>query len=244
MPITTSIKGDNRFTTLSENYDLIKLAIPHYDEFQDTVRLAIQDHITDLQPIDKITVVEVGCGTGHTTRKILEADNRIQVTTLDNEEKMLTQARKALIDFEGRIDFVQEDILSFISMLSEQSIDIFASANTLHNFQPDIRLKIFEQAARILKKGGLFVNSDKYALDNKEEHQKVFKEFIKALNILVKYGRRDLKDMWVEHCMEDEKIKITEGEQKDTLKKLGFKNVRTTHRKSLEATIVAIKNTG
>jgi ubiquinone/menaquinone biosynthesis C-methylase UbiE len=218
------------------------LAIPHYDEFQDTVRLAIQDHITGLQPTDKITVIEVGCGTGHTTRKILEADNRIQVTTLDNEEKMLAQARKALIDFEGRIDFIQEDILSFIRMLGKESIDVFASANTLHNFQPDIRLEIFEQAARILKKGGLFVNSDKYALDNKEEHRRVFEDFIKALNVLAEYGRRDLKDMWVEHCMEDEKIKITEGKEKDALTKLGFKDVRTTHRKSLEATIVATKN--
>jgi len=43
-----------------------------------------------------ITVLELGCGTGYTSKVILDADPRIRLRAIDNDESMLEQAEKKL----------------------------------------------------------------------------------------------------------------------------------------------------
>ena len=164
--------NDSRFSNiLGEDYDLLKIVIPHHDEFQDKIGEVIKNYLSSLQT-DTILAVDGGVGTGLTTTRILSADKRIKVIGIDNEEKTLNQARQILKEFGERIDLRKRDLLEAIEATPSQSVDIFASVWVIHNFQPSYRQILFSEIARVLKIGGLFVSGDNYARDNDSDHKK------------------------------------------------------------------------
>jgi|SRR3989338_3518024 len=233
--------NSDRFSgILGEDYDLLRLVIPHHDEFQDKIGEIIKRYSAQLQ-IDNILVVEGGTGTGLTTIRILNADGRIKVIGIDNEEKTLNQAGQILKEFDDRVDFRKQDLLEALRAISDQSVDIFASAWVIHNLNPEYRQKLFPEITRALKTGGLFVSGDNYARDDDKEHQEDLESRIRAFANFDKMGRPDLNIEWTKHSLEDEKIKITEGEQMKILRKLGFKDVSIQYRKEMEAIIVGVR---
>ena len=233
--------NDSRFSNiLGEDYDLLKIVIPHHDEFQDKIGEVIKNYLSSLQT-DTILAVDGGVGTGLTTTRILSADKRIKVIGIDNEEKTLNQARQILKEFGERIDLRKRDLLEAIEATPSQSVDIFASVWVIHNFQPSYRQILFSEIARVLKIGGLFVSGDNYARDNDSDHKKDLENRIREFTNFEKMGRIDLKTEWTKHCIEDEKIKITEGEQMKILRKLGFKDVSIQYRKEIEAIITGVR---
>ena len=233
--------NDSRFSNiLGEDYDLLKIVIPHHDEFQDKIGEVIKNYLSSLQT-DTILAVDGGVGTGLTTTRILSADKRIKVIGIDNEEKTLNQARQILKEFGERIDLRKRDLLEAIEATPSQSVDIFASVWVIHNFQPSYRQILFSEIARVLKIGGLFVSGDNYARDDDKEHQEDLESRIRAFANFDKMGRPDLNIEWTKHSLEDEKIKITEGEQMKILRKLGFKDVSIQYRKEMEAIITGVR---
>ena len=157
---------DARFseTLGGSEYDDLLIAIEYYDEFQSETGKALSRYITDhCEGVDKIRVLEAGPGTGITTRKLLDADNRVQVVSVDNEPKMLEAAKDKFSkdeNFQNRVEFVLADILAFLESCEDQSFDAFASVYTLHNFTPDFRRKVIALISRKLKTGGVFINGD------------------------------------------------------------------------------------
>lgn len=196
---------------LGEDYELLKLVIPHHDEFQDKIGEIIKSYCDTLKN-EVISIVEGGTGTGLTTVRILETDRRIKVLGIDSEEKVLNQARKTLSSFTKRIEFENRDLIEALRDISDYSTDVFVSAWVIHNLDNNYRQKLFSEISRILKPGGLFISGDNYARDKDKEHQKDLEKRIEAFENFAKMGRPDLKDEWTKHCFEDEKIKITESE--------------------------------
>jgi SAM-dependent methyltransferase len=80
---------------LADEYRLVKLAYPHMDEFQGIVGECIKGYCPR-QDVDKIQVLEVGCGDGLTTSIILEAREGIFLTAIDIEPAMLALAKANL----------------------------------------------------------------------------------------------------------------------------------------------------
>jgi trans-aconitate 2-methyltransferase len=99
-----------------------------------------------LKPQAGERILDVGCGTGHLTKKI--ADAGAMVTGMDSSENMITAARA---DYPG-LEFVQADVTDFSF---EEKYDAVFSNATLH------WVTKAEQAiicmARALKSGGRFV---------------------------------------------------------------------------------------
>jgi trans-aconitate 2-methyltransferase len=99
-----------------------------------------------LKPQAGERILDVGCGTGHLTKKI--ADAGAMVTGMDSSENMITAARA---DYPG-LEFVQADVTDFSF---EEKYDAVFSSATLH------WVTKAEQAiicmARALKSGGRFV---------------------------------------------------------------------------------------
>jgi trans-aconitate 2-methyltransferase len=99
-----------------------------------------------LKPQAGERILDVGCGTGHLTKKI--ADAGAMVTGMDSSENMIAAARA---DYPG-IEFVQADVTDF--SVEEKYNAVFSNA-TLH------WVTKAEQAiicmARALKSGGRFV---------------------------------------------------------------------------------------
>lgn len=233
---------EERFSgVLGSEYNLFAKSVPWHDEFQDVLKRTIREYCLGKSEAATFTALDAGCGTGITTIRILDADERIRVVAVDNEEKTLDQAKEALRDKADRVTFIQADLLPFLEGADDDSFDVFASAYVLHNLPCEYRNRVLKEIARVLKSGGLFVNADKYAHDDEEQQAKDLEEQIRDFDVFDKLGRQDIREEWTKHYREDEKIRITEGEQVRILASLGFDDIRTVFRKRIEAVIRAVK---
>lgn len=224
---------------IGEEYDIFPLAVPHYDEMQSRVGELINNYLATV-PDRNIQIVEGGCGTGLTTRYLVEADPKITVVAIDNEKVMLEQAEKALAKYADRITFVQEDLLHSIAKMKD--VKIFVSGFCIHNLPPDYRRELFKEIGRALAPAALFINCDKIAHDNEDEHRQALKEQVEAFHVFTEHGKPELEDEWTKHYIElDDPIRLTETEQIDALSLAGFTNIEWVFRRRMDAIVQAIK---
>lgn len=171
----------------------------------------VAEFLAEWKPVrqaEKLDAVELGCGTGITTHLILSARADIHLLSVDNAPAMLAQARKFLEapEREGRVEFRETDALSALKSLPDASMDMVASAYTLHNFLYGYRHQVLAEILRVLRPGGVFVNGDRYALadpaaqleNTQNEVRGYFRIFLDEMN------RPDLLEQWVIHHLSDE----------------------------------------
>lgn len=238
--------GDKRFHgKAGEEYNLFKLACPHFEELENTLGKVIKEQFQN-KNVAEIKVLEIGCGPGFTTLIILDSDKRTKIVAVDNEPVMIEQAKEILKEFidNDRVQIIEDDALEFLKKQSSDSFDVFASGFTLHNLPNNFREKVIKEIYRVLKSGGIFVNADKYALDNESEHKKSlnwqlhqFKEKYSQIN------RLDLVEEWTSHYLEDYKpnIVMRESDSIKTMNKIGFKDIKIVFRKQMDAVLFARK---
>ncbi|SRR6266481_308923 len=234
---------NNRFSgSIGDDYDLFKLAVPHFDELQDEIDRIVSAHYKLQSYPSPYRVIEIGCGSGETTRRILEANRNISVFALDNDPAMLEQARRNLALFSERVQFVCGDALSELRDLKKDAdFQAVVSGFTLHNFQHEYRKSLVGELARHLAPDGLYVNADKYAPDDSVTHEKDLSEQLKAFKIFDEVGRPDLREAWTNHYYEDENTKWTEFNEKSLLRVNGFGDIKIVYRNHMEAIITASK---
>ncbi len=86
---------------------------------------------------------------------VLDAYPGCEVTLFDGAEQMLERAREAL---DGRpVSFVQGDMYED---LPEGPWDAIVSALAIHHLEDHGKRHVFTEALRILRPGGIFVNSE------------------------------------------------------------------------------------
>ncbi|MBU1118370.1 class I SAM-dependent methyltransferase [Patescibacteria group bacterium] len=231
---------------IGEDYALFMLAVPHHEEFQDSVAAILKNYCQNVHAGKPVVVVEVGCGTGYTTRRILQISS-VRVVAVDNEEQMISQTRRNLSDNsegEGSLEVLCADALEYLKTLPENSIDALVSAYAIHNFTPLYRKTFFEEVARVLREGAFFINGDKYARDDCASHKRDLDEQIARLQVFREphIDRPDLTIEWTKHYLEDELTRITESEQRELLESCGFTEVKYVYRKGMDAIVIAQKN--
>lgn len=232
---TDLFSADNN---IGREYDFFKLAIPHHDEFQEQLGFCLENYFSvETTP----EILEIGSGTGETTKEIFKKVPNAHVVALDKEVGMIKQAQDK--NFEGEIVFVAEDSLVFLKNVPEHSYDSVVSAYTLHNFTSEYRQELISEIYRTLKPGGVFINADKYALDDEEEYKDMYNKQLKAFDVFDDLGKSELKKEWLVHYENDNfpSIQLVEGVFKQKLLETGFINIKTVYRKMLEAVIVAEK---
>lgn len=232
----TDLFGENN--KIAREYELLKLAIPHHDEFQEQVKLEL---LKQFNVEDPVKVLEIGAGTGLTTQNIVKALPNAHITAIDLEENMINQAKEKQ-NLLG-VNFLVSDALAYLEKAADGSLDSVVTAYTLHNLQKDQRSKILKEIFRVLKKDGLFINADKIAPDNKEDYKKIYNKQVEMFDVYDSVGEPDLKKEWVEHFAVDDhdSVRLDEGPFLKELKELGFGGVNTVYREMLEAVIVATK---
>ncbi len=90
-------------------------------------------------------VLELGCGTGAMTRRLVDAGAK--VTALDLSEPMLQRARKRVPE----VDFRRADILE---VDEEAAFDAALFALVLHEMEDEVRARALGVAHRALRPGG------------------------------------------------------------------------------------------
>ena len=91
------MKNEKRFKgKMSEEYRLINLALPHFEELQEQVGEAVAAFQKDPR-LPALRVIDIGCGDGVTSFTILRSRRDVYLVCLDNEEEMVRQARIPLL---------------------------------------------------------------------------------------------------------------------------------------------------
>lgn len=107
--------------------------------------------------VDGMKVLEVGCGPGFVTEKLVENLPNSEITALDVDEKLLTKAKQLLNKVpNSKVKFIQSSV--YDTGLPNNSYDyVIARLIFLHLYEPmNATLEIF----RILKPGGKLVIID------------------------------------------------------------------------------------
>jgi len=237
-------KEQNLFNSVlaGKKLETTKKAMPHQDEMQILVRKKLEEIFKDNQQA-KLEVVELGIGIGFTSKEILDADERINLVSVDKESKMVEEAKENLKDYidNGRIEIKEIGALEFLTSLPDNSVDSIASGFTLHNFLRDYRDKTLQEIFRVLKPGGKFVSADKIIPDDPKEFAKEYSWQIEC------FKNADVDEItrqgWLEHYEHDNRqdIILKEGELADILKNIGFKNILINERHHLAAMVTAEK---
>ncbi len=222
-----------------KDYDYFSIACPHYQELENKIAEIISGNTKETN----LKVLEIGTGNGSTTKVIKKVLPDSSIDTIDNEKIMIEQAKNKLKE-KDKINFILSDALKFLKKTKDNSYDLFVSAFTIHNFEKNYRRKVLKELYRVISPKGLFLNADKYALDNKEIHDEAlnwqlnqFKEKFSDIS------RQDLIEDWTKHYLEDEKTAVIMGERKsiNDMEKIGFKEIKIVFRKKMEAIVVARK---
>ena len=231
---------------IGQHYDTLKLICPLSIEMSRLVGAKVAEHSQHSQ--HKLSVVELGGGTGITTLAMLSASDAITILSVDNEPTMQNQAKQSLQTWaaQGRLAFSSQDALSALQGLATNSVDIVASAYTLHNFEHHYRQQVLAEIFRILKTGGHFINGDRYGLDNINQHTRTVQQEIAGyFKVLGNMNRLDLLEHWIIHLFNDESENhiMRETAAIDALAAIGFNNIVLSHRQEVNALVSATKPT-
>ncbi len=230
---------------IGQEYDMLKLICPLATEMSHLVGVAVKKYSSINN--NTITVVELGGGTGITTLSILLANDNASVVSIDNALTMQKQAKTRLKQWveEGRLHFSSDDALTALKAMPENSIDIVASAYTLHNFEEQYRHDVHKEIYRILKGGGQFINGDRYGLDDVSKHTQIIQQEIAGyFKVLTQLNKLDVLEYWIIHLFSDESENhiMRESRTLQQLDNIGFKEITLSHRLEVNALVTAKKH--
>ena len=182
-------------------------------------------------------LLDIGCGAGNYTLKMLSKVANLNCTLVDLSEPMLERAKfrvEALT--QGSIETIQGDIREI--PLPEHHYDIILAGAVLHHLRDDNDWEfVFEKLLRSLKPGGSFWVSD-LITHNSAEINALFWD--KYGEYLVRIGDVDYRDKVMAYIeKEDSPRSLTF--QLDLLKKVGFRQVEILHKNTCFAAFGGIK---
>jgi tRNA (cmo5U34)-methyltransferase len=140
-------------------YDkIISTVVPHQQEL---IRIALA-----YLPPNPADILELGCGTGILTGKLLDACPGAAVTGLDISDEMLDIARNK----PGLCgaSFITRDIRR---AWPGRGYDAIVSSLCLHHLSPREREKVLHRAARALRPGGRFICGDIFRAEHDWEER-------------------------------------------------------------------------
>jgi len=229
---------------IGEDYGMLKLLAPLALEMSRLVGIAVSHYPNASgQPL---LVVELGGGTGITTLSLLMATDAIEILSVDNEPVMQNQAKQNLRQWQeqGKLAFCADDVLTALNKIADESVDVVASAYTLHNFTNSYRQQVITEIFRVLRPAGLFVNGDRFALDDVDQHTRIIQaEVSRYFRILTEANKLALLEHWIVHLFSDESANhiMRETESLQQLAAAGFIDIHLSNRNEVNALVVANK---
>lgn len=134
----------------------IRQLLPRYDELLDTIVACI--------PSESKSILELGCGTGELTLKLLKHYPKANIIALDYSPRMIQFAKEkiAAAGYENRWQGIQLDFGDWAAGNQEigNNFDACVSSLAIHHLTDEMKLKLVEKIASTLKSGGAFFNGD------------------------------------------------------------------------------------
>jgi tRNA (cmo5U34)-methyltransferase len=142
----------------------IRQLLPKYDEMLEAISLGIS---TDVKK-----VIDLGCGTGELSLKILQHCPKATIMAMDYSPRMLEFANDKMekAGFGDRWNGIEMDFGDWAT--DEESgyigvkFDACVSSLAIHHLNDEMKLELFKCVAKVLKPGGVFWNADPILPEN------------------------------------------------------------------------------
>lgn len=186
---------------------------------------------------DAVNLLDIGCGAGNYTLKMLEKIPGLNCTLIDLSMPMLERARERVSAVtNGAVKILQVDILA--AELPENHFDIVLAAAVLHHLREDHEWeKVFAKIYRSLQPGGSFWISDLIVQDHQELNRLFEERYAKHLEELggAEYREKVLAYIYAE----DSPRSVTY--QLELMKRVGFKYTDILHKNASFAGFGGVK---
>jgi SAM-dependent methyltransferase len=149
--------------------------LPHREDRFDMIAAVIGDLVGP-----EFTLLDLGCGPGSLTERILAACPAAHAVAVDNDPVLLRIGQECLGDLDGRLRWVDTDLReerwAQAAGLAPGSLDAIASTTALHWLDPGSLYRVYAAAASLLRPAGVLVNGDNMAYDHR---QAKFRELVR-----------------------------------------------------------------
>jgi tRNA (cmo5U34)-methyltransferase len=181
--------------------------------------------------------LDIGCGAGNYTLKLLEKLPNLNATLIDLSANMLARARERIApQTSGQITTLQADIRQV--ELGEQQFDVVVAGAVLHHLRaPEEWSAVFAKIHRSLKPGGCFWISDLIEHDHPGIHAEMWKRYGQYLARLRDEAYREKVFAYIDH--EDTPASLEF--QLQVLRDVGFQHVQVLHKHLCFAAFGGIK---
>ncbi|MBA63303.1 MAG: hypothetical protein CMJ76_13175 [Planctomycetaceae bacterium] len=201
------------YDDLASSYnDIIYRCAPRYEEMQ----MTMVDYVPeDLQPL---RILDLGCGTGNLTLRVLESFQEAEVVALDLSVEILDVCRRQCGT--DRVSYLQQDFNSLD--LPESEYDLVVSSIAIHHVDDPAKQLLFQDVYNCLKPGGIFTYVDQFRGETPgiyQQHMKIWKQFADCKGIPPQEWQ-----MWMEHQQQHD-YHATVGQQMEWLRQSGFQQV-------------------
>ncbi|WP_134089106.1 class I SAM-dependent methyltransferase [Olivibacter sp. XZL3] len=184
------------------------------------------------------TVLDIGCGAGNYTLKLLAKKAPLDCTLLDLSAPMLDRANERITEVNtGNVTLVEEDIRT--ANLQENHYCTIMAGAVLHHLRDDSDWeKVFSKLYRLLKPGGSLWISDLVAQEVPAIQQLIYDErFGNYLTLLKDESYRDKVFDYIEKEDSPRSLNF----QLNLLEKVGFRKVEILHKNLCFASFGAFK---
>ena len=183
------------------------------------------------------SLLDVGCGAGNYSLKILERLPNLDVTLIDLSRPMLERAVERVSRVtSGRVTALQGDVREL--QLGESQFDIICAAAVLHHLrETDEWHRAFSKLHTSLKTGGSFWISDLIEHSDKRVQSLMWERYGDYLSQLKDEAYRDHVFDYIEQEDSPRPLMF----QIDLLRSVGFSNVEILHKNSCFAAFGGIK---
>ena len=186
---------------------------------------------------DARRLLDIGCGAGNYTLKLLQSLPLSEITLIDLSQPMLERARQRISAVTpARTQVHQLDIREF--MWGEQQYDVVVAAAVLHHLRSDEEWRaVFARIQQSLRPGGSFWASDLVHHSNPAVQAMMWERYG---DYLVQLKGEDYREQVFAYVEQEDSPRPLLF-QLDLLREVGFQEIEVLHKNSCFAAFGAIK---
>jgi tRNA (cmo5U34)-methyltransferase len=227
-PIEKQFEFDESVASVFD--DMLSRSVPYY---QDVIKLISSLSAKNLKDDD--IVYDLGCSTATTLLEISrKSDKNIKLVGIDNSEAMLQRAKNKAKAYGADIELINDDILS----IPLKEAKIILSNYTLQFIRPIKREELIKKIYDSLEDGGMFIFSEKVISEDKQLNKQLIEEYYEYKKT---QGYSEYEIVQKREALENVLVPYSDLENRELLKKCGFKHIEIIFRWSNFSTFIAKK---
>ncbi len=167
-----------RFFTMAETYDaMAQTLVPMYD--------MLQNEIFNIVPFDKhqkITVIDLGAGSGILLEKILSLYPNSTGYWIDFSDAFLDAAKDRLHKFNDRVSYILSPLEDDWQIQLKRRPDLITSVSAIHHLEHEGKIALYNKSYNLLNNNGWFINIDEMKTLTQEAYKNSLVYWVKFVD--------------------------------------------------------------